>query len=75
MDSDQTGFVCERQTQDNIRWMMHVIDHVTKENIRAVVISLDAEKAYDCIWHWKDLVLKMSSLIVLNFCIHQQMLE
>lgn len=51
VDSDQTGFVCERQTQDNIRWMMHVIDHVTKENIRAVVISLDSEKAHDCIWH------------------------
>lgn len=46
-----------------------------KENIRALVISLDAEKAYDCIWHWEFLVLKMSSLNVLKFCIHQQMLE
>lgn len=40
MDLDQAGFVRDRQTQDNIRRVLHVIDHITKENTRAVNISL-----------------------------------
>ena len=56
VDPDQTGFVRERQTQDNIRQVLHVIDHVTKGNIGATVISLDAEKAFNSV-RWKYLYL------------------
>lgn len=51
METDQTGSVRDRQTQDNIRQVLHVIDHVTKGNIRAIAISLDAEMAV----HWEYL--------------------
>ena len=58
VDPDQTGFVRERQTQDNIRRVLHVIDHVNKGNIGATVISLDAEKAFDSV-RWKYLYLAL----------------
>ena len=58
VDPDQTDFVRERQTQDNIRWVLHVIDHVIEGNIGATVISLDAEKAFDSV-SWKYLYLAL----------------
>ncbi len=59
MDLDQAGFVRDRQTQDNIRRVLHIIDHITKENSRAVGISLDADKAFDSVrWEYLYLTLR-----------------
>ena len=59
VDPDQTGFVRERQTQDNIRRTLHVVDFVAKENISATLISLDAEKAFDSVgWDYLYQVLQ-----------------
>ena len=43
-DWDQTGFIQNRQTQDNIRRTLHVMDHIT-QNKSTILISLAAEKS------------------------------
>lgn len=47
--SDQTGFVRQRQTQDSIRRTLHVIQHIQNNNIEAMLIGLDTEKAFDSV--------------------------
>ena len=54
IDEDQTGFVKNRQTHDNIRRTLHLIDRIQKESKVAVLLSLDAEKAFDMV-NWKFL--------------------
>ena len=46
---DQTGFIRQRQTQDNIRRTLNIISHVMESNEEAVLVGLDAEKAFDCV--------------------------
>lgn len=49
IDEDQTGFVKERQTQDNIRRSLHVIENIKSKGESAVLVSIDAEKAFDSV--------------------------
>lgn len=49
IDEDQSGFIKGRQTHDNIRRTLHILEHVKCNNVSAAFISLDAEKAYDCV--------------------------
>lgn len=54
IDEDQTGFIKSRQTHDNIRRTLHLIDKIVRENKTAVILSLDAEKAFDRV-NWEFL--------------------
>lgn len=51
---DQTGFIRQRQTQDNIRRTLHVVSHIIEQDLEAVLVGLDAEKAFDCV-NWSFL--------------------
>lgn len=51
---DQTGFIQQRQTQDSIRRTLHVVEQINKIKLQAVMLSLDAEKAFDRV-NWEFL--------------------
>lgn len=66
---DQTGFIKQRQTQDNIHGTLHIIDHVVKNQSKMLWISLDAEKAFDRVnWTFLYKVLE-------KFGFHQSLIE
>lgn len=58
IDEDQTGFVKGRQTFDNIRRTLHVIDRAHRNKLPVGLISLDAEKAFDRV-NWEFLYLAL----------------
>lgn len=59
IDTDQTGFVKYRRTQDNVRRALYLVDHIKNSNTESVVISLDVEKAFDSVrWEYLYLTLK-----------------
>ena len=45
----QTAYIQGRQITDNLHLMLHTIENSTKNNM---VVSLDAEKAFDSVEHW-----------------------
>lgn len=59
IDEDQTGFIKNRQTQDNIKRALHIIERINKEKVSSIVLSLDAEKAFDSVG-WEFLYLVMN---------------
>lgn len=58
IDMDQTGFVLSRQTHDNVRRSLQIIRHITENRIESLLISIDAEKAFDSV-RWKFLFMTM----------------
>lgn len=56
---DQTGFVMTRQTHDNIRRSLQVIRHINQNKMAAMLISIDARKAFDSV-RWKFLFAVMN---------------
>lgn len=49
INQDQSGFIRQRQTNDNIRRTLHVMNHIRRNKITAMILSLDAEKAFDSV--------------------------
>ena len=48
----QTAYIKERQITDNLHLMQYVIEQTSIRSDRAMLVSLDAEKAFDSIEHW-----------------------
>lgn len=51
--NNQTGFIHKRQTQDNIRRTLHIMEYIQQHKEKTMILSLDAEKAFDSIsWQY-----------------------
>lgn len=61
IDQEQTGFVKGRQTYENIRRTLHIIDRAHRNKLPVALISLDAEKAFDRV-NWEFLYLSLEKL-------------
>lgn len=56
---DQTGFVLNRQSYSNIRRLLGILQYIKSKKLDALVVSLDAEKAFDHIeWEYLFKTLK-----------------
>lgn len=62
IDEDQTGFIKNRQTRDNIG-ALHTIEQINKDQSSVIILSLDAE-FYSVGWEFLYLVMKRISYIV-----------
>ena len=52
---DQTGFIHERQTQDSLRRTLHIMWYIQQNKTQAMLVGLDAEKAFDSV-RWKKYI-------------------
>ena len=50
ISNSQTGFIRQRQTQDNIKRTLHILDKVIQSGEEAALLSFDAHKAYDSVF-------------------------
>uniref|UniRef100_A0A3B5MSX7 Reverse transcriptase domain-containing protein n=1 Tax=Xiphophorus couchianus TaxID=32473 RepID=A0A3B5MSX7_9TELE len=46
---DQTGFIKKIRTRDNIKRTLNVINHIKKTDKQAIIMGLDAQKAFDTV--------------------------
>ena len=46
---DQAGFICGRQTSDNIRRSLHVIGQINNNKAKSILVALDSRKAFDSV--------------------------
>ncbi len=51
--NDQTGFIHMRQTHDNIKPTLHIMDHIRQHKEKDMILRLDAKKAFDSVsWQY-----------------------
>ena len=49
VSSNQTAYIKDRQISDNLHMMLHTTENI---NTESMLVSLDAEKAFDSLEHW-----------------------
>ena len=49
ISSNQTAYIKDRQISDNLHIMLHTTENT---NVESMLVSLDAEKAFDSLEHW-----------------------
>ena len=52
IDATQTAYIPGRQIADNLHLMLYTIENSVKEKTESMIVSLDAEKAFDSVEHW-----------------------
>ena len=52
INPNQTAYIKNRQITDNLHLLQYAIEKSTELNDGAMIVSLDAEKAFDSIEHW-----------------------
>lgn len=56
---DQTGFITGRYYGDNLRRLVNIISHQKDQKSESMILSLDAQKAFDRVsWQYLFLALK-----------------
>ena len=59
LEEDQTGFLINRQTHDNVRRTLHIVDQAQRTKTSTLLVAIDAEAAYDRVsWRFLYAVLK-----------------
>ena len=61
VDPDQTGFIPERGCGDNTKRIFHLMDKISRAKYPALLLSVDAEKAFDRV-HWPFLAATMGKM-------------
>ena len=52
ISNSQTAYIPGRQITDNLHLMLHTIEECSSSKIDSMLVSLDAEKAFDSVEHW-----------------------
>lgn len=56
---DQTGFIKGQHSSNNTRRLFNIINNSTKQKTNTIIVSLDAEKAFDEVnWHFLNSTLE-----------------
>ena len=48
----QTAYIPDRQITDNLHLMLHSVERSSMNDLESMIVSLDAEKAFDSVEHW-----------------------
>ena len=65
LDFDQAGFIINRQTHDNVRRTVHIVDQAQRTKTSTLLVSIDAEAAYDRV-NWRFLYAVLTNLVLIR---------